>query len=297
MQTELEPPARRWFDRVVAPAGGDPNAGLFRLFVWAVSAVAIVAAVFILLLTAGTGSEPLGQAGDFFGGMLNPLLSFIAFLGVLYSISLQRQDFKLQRQDLAETQAEARRQQDALARQGFEATFFRMLSLHQEVLNSIDLILTKPKGVVRGRDCFRTFRARLEECYRKRTNQGKPEAQAIVEGYADFWNDHSQELGHYFRYLFNICRFVHEANVPTLPGEITEPSVKYRYMRVLRAQLSNYELVLLFYNMHTENGEKFKLYSHEYKLLDNMPYGLAFDQSHLEEATGMGPIGKFTDDE
>jgi hypothetical protein len=298
MQTELDPPpARRWFDRVVAPRNDDPNEGLYRLFVWASVALSTVLGLFVVVRAAGVGADTLGQTGDFIGGMLNPLLSFVAFLGVLYSISLQRRDFRIQREDLAATQAEARLQKDALARQGFEATFFRMLSLHQEVLNSIDLIVSKPKGAIRGRDCFRTFHTRLEGCYGNQVRAGKPEAEAIVDGYADFWGQHSQEMGHYFRYLFNICRFVHQANVPTLPDEVTKPSVKYRYMRILRAQLSDFELAMLFYNMHTENGEKFKFYSREYNLLDNMPYKLAFSITHLEEATGMGPIGKFSDDE
>lgn len=241
--------------------------------------------------------QDLGARADLFTGIVSPFLSLLAFGGVLYTINLQRQDVKIQRQDLAETQAESRRQQDALARQGFEATFFRMLSLHQEILNSIDLITTKPNGVVRGRDCFRTFRARLFRRYGEPLKLGKSEAEAIHLGYAAFWKRHNQELGHYFRYLFNICRFVHQANIPTLPGEMTKPSVKYRYMRILRAQLSDYELLLLFYNMHGEHGEDFKTYSAEYHLLDNMPPNLSFALSHIEEAVGMGRIGKFFEDE
>lgn len=241
--------------------------------------------------------QNLGARADLFAGIVSPFLSLLAFGGVLYTINLQRQDFKLQRKDLAETQADARRQQDALARQGFEATFFRMLSLHQEILNSIDLILSKPEGTVRGRDCFRTFRARLYRRYQEQLKLGKSEAEAIRLGYAEFWKRDNQELGHYFRYLFNICRFVHQAHIPTLPGEVTKPSAKYRYMRILRAQLSDYELLLLFYNMHGEYGQDFKPYSAEYHLLDNMPPNLAFALAHLEVAEGMGRIGKFGEGE
>lgn len=49
-----------------------------------------------------------GQFGDMFGG-LNALFSGLAFLGIIYTISLQREELGLQRKELELTRAELKR--------------------------------------------------------------------------------------------------------------------------------------------------------------------------------------------
>ena len=43
---------------------------------------------------ASTSQDVWGQFGDFFGGMLNPLFAMLAFLALLWSISLQAHEFR-----------------------------------------------------------------------------------------------------------------------------------------------------------------------------------------------------------
>ncbi|GEP10257.1 hypothetical protein MGN01_21020 [Methylobacterium gnaphalii] len=43
----------------------------------------------------------LGQVGDFFGGVLNPLLTFLTFIGVLATIFLQREELKETREEVS----------------------------------------------------------------------------------------------------------------------------------------------------------------------------------------------------
>lgn len=46
-----------------------------------------------------------GQVGDFFGGMLNPALSFASFIALLYTIRIQSEELKLTREEFAKSVA------------------------------------------------------------------------------------------------------------------------------------------------------------------------------------------------
>lgn len=54
---------------------------------------------------------------------------------------------------------------------------------------------------------------------------------------------HSVVLSHYFRHLFHLVKSVHEVDRSLLSYED-----KYRYVSILRAQLSSYEQLLIYYN-------------------------------------------------
>lgn len=261
---------------------GDPNLGLF-----AFGAFLIVVVGFnlhhILPLGGSTDWEKLGARGDLFAGFVGPLLSLLAFCGVLYSIYLQRHD-------LAETQAESRRLQDAQIRQSFEVTFFRMLSLHNEIVNGIDL-RDKESGEEKatGRDCFRLFVEKLRKELRSSiVYPSEDPSKDIREAYAEFWKRNRHDLGHYFRFLYNLIRFVDDAHLPLIGDEEGDP--KKKYMKILRAQLSDGELVMLFYNMLSAPGYRFRQYSKKYELLDNLPRGLLLHGSHVILRAGMGPL-------
>lgn len=53
--------------------------------------------------------EHWGQMGDFFGGMLNPLLAFSSFIALLYTIRIQSDELKLTREEFAKS-AEAQKE-------------------------------------------------------------------------------------------------------------------------------------------------------------------------------------------
>ena len=55
--------------------------------------------------------------------------------------------------------------------------------------------------------------------------------------------------------------------------------IQYKYTSITRSQLSDYELLLLFYNGLSEMGEKFKPLIEEYALLKNLPRMDIYDSS------------------
>lgn len=76
-------------------------------------------------------------------------------------------------------------------------------------------------------------------------------------------------LDHYFRYLYRIMRFVDEADF--LESSSSDITVRYKYMGILRATLSPYELVFLFYNDLSKYGnEKVKPLIEKYSFFKSL---------------------------
>ncbi len=216
-------------------------------------------------------AKQLGQIGDFVGGLLNPFLTFLTFIGLLLTLRLQKQELVLTRIELERSANALENQLTALKQQSFENTYFRLLELHNSIVNSIDLVRNEKR--TQGRDCFAVFYQRLKGKYtvtcRVRSALGRDEQ--LRESYDAFWPEHQLELGHYFRYLFNVIRFI-DSNPKSDPF----------YIKLLRSQLSDQELLLLFYNCLSTQGTKFKEYAEKYALFDNMPTDRLLDPSHKD---------------
>ena len=260
---------------LIAPNGKHPYRSLYRLFQAAAAAICIV--FFINLFSIGKDTK-FGEWGDFFGGVLNPLLTFLTFMGLLITIVIQQTELRESRVELKKSADALREQSESLKKQNFEHTFFQMLTIHNGIVNSIDLTSAGGK-VTRGRDCFTIFYTRFTKIYRENANKanGKyPNKDVVKLAYQLFWKDHQTELGHYFRYLYNLIRFIKESNFADGP-----------YVRLVRAQLSDQELLLLFYNCISNNGGNFTALVEEFALLNNMPKIrlLAIEHEHMLKPT------------
>ena len=76
-------------------------------------------------------------------------------------------------------------------------------------------------------------------------------------------------LDHYFRYLYRILKHINESD---LLNRLDNPKKEREYYaHVLRAQLSNYELLMLFYNgLIGENPETIKKLIEKYAMFNNL---------------------------
>lgn len=70
--------------------------------------------------------------GDYFGGVLNPILAFISFIAILWTVALQRHSIKLQQDELRNTTKEFEKQTKIFNQQQFETTFFSLVKLMSE---------------------------------------------------------------------------------------------------------------------------------------------------------------------
>jgi len=221
-----------------------------------------------------------GTFGDMFGAV-NALFSGLAFGGVIYAILLQRKELELQRNELELTRNELegqklqlRAQNETLEKENFENTFFLLLNLQQQIIQDIDIRL-KSQKILRGRRCFRfLYKEYIEEYEKCFKHSSTDEISLISETYFEFYETRQDKLAHYFQTLYNIIKYVNES----------DPDIdKKKYINIVRAQLSVYELGLIYYNCLTELGkDKFKPLIEMYGLFKNMPKSILYAKHHTD---------------
>lgn len=219
-----------------------------------------------------------GTFGDMFGA-INALFSGLAFAGVIYAIFLQRNELSLQRTELELTRKELegqklqmQAQNETFKRQNFENTFFNLLDQHNSIINNLEIeVGIDESRLLRGRDCFREYYVRFRQYYWIRCSDDKDseDSQNLESAFVELRNYPQGDVGHYFRNMYNIIKFINNSDIEH----------KRLYCNILRAQLSSYELGLLFYNCITTNGvEKFKPLIEKYSLLKNLSEDLIIDK-------------------
>ncbi len=226
--------------------------------------VVVAYAIFIIYMTWPISTYSMDKAGVFGDsfGILTSVFSGLAFAGVIWTVLSQLEELSITR--------------DQLKNQGIESAFFQMLNLHNEMLNEIDLSDKTATGIMvtTGRDVINVFRNRLRTQFQKINSEQNnlSEKEKADKAYEQFWQKHQSELAHYYRFLFNIFRFIYES----------ESDKKQLYSKLVRAQLSNQELALLFYNCLSPQGANFLKYAEEYALFDNLVENDLIIPDHIE---------------
>ena len=238
---------------------------LFSRLKWLALAGVVVAIIiigaYLVKFSGGLSDshEQWGQFGDYVGGLLNPAFSFLALLALLGTFALQVRELRISAKELKNSADALVKQNEALRVQSFEASFFQLLRLHNEIVGSIDIVSRNGK-VTKGRDCFKVFLRRLESTLE--SEGAESDFDAFLVNYDLFYIEHQHEIGHYFRLMYNIIKLVSR----------TDGIDKRFYTNLVRAQLSSAELMLLFYNCLSSWGsEKFKPMIEEFALLKTMP--------------------------
>ena len=218
--------------------------------------------------------EQRAAFGETFGAV-NALFAGLAFAGLIWAILLQRDELELQRQELRDTRAELegqkeqlRLQNETMARQTFENTFFQLLGLHHDIVGAMHVY--RPTRWIDGREAFQALYMFYREEQQGTPGRDQDTRERLNAGYLTFFHKHQSVVGHYFRHLYNIVKFVDNSQIKN----------KKFYTNLLRAQLSAPELLLLFYNCLSIKGrDKFKPLVERYALLKTVP------QEQLIEAT------------
>jgi hypothetical protein len=229
-----------------------------------------------------------GQIGDFVGGILNPVLSFCALIAVLYNLSLQREELALARQDARDAQEIQNKQSAIFKQQNFESVFFRLLEVHASLSRNMKIrAVVEGKPVVYvGEDAFQYLaRKFIGAGHILRVNCSIPivhQVDHIRGGSQKLLDQHVGSLGHYFRNMYQILKYVdgfgqapagspHKAPKAM---EIRRAMRSYRsqrdYANMLRAQLSSSEVSCLFLNCLASQGEGLKYYVEKYSMLKTL---------------------------
>lgn len=269
----------------------------FRTFYWILgSAIAVMIAAPILIHNlSGTNDSTRGSFGDMYG-VVNALFSGLATGGVILAILLQRLDLKIQRQELRnsieqlelqrdemklqrqemrQSTAEIRAQKEILDRQNFEDKFFKLLENHKKNAESVTYRRIDPqhKFTSSGKLAF----LNMADVILKHEKVKNKEIRRIDNGIVDTYNEYfantlnSIELSHYFRNLYFFVQFLD-----------SQDSISNRdkniYIKILRANLSNYEIFMLALNGLSVRGKEFKPLIEKYKLLKNLVFEKRFSE-------------------
>lgn len=222
--------------------------------------------------------------GDTFG-VVNSLFSGLAFAGIIITIFLQNKELGLQREELIATRKEFNTQNQTLKFQRFESTFFNMLGLHHQIVNGIDfddkqalnigdrILGEKAIPKVYGRDVFKLNYTKLTG---KLIANKANDIESINRIYLSNFELVQTDFGHYFRHLYRIIKFVDQYNFHTQLRDSADFKndfdIKYQYISILRSQISDFELLWLFYNCLSGYGsEKFKPLIERYCFFKNLP--------------------------
>lgn len=218
------------------------------LTVGGVLAALISVAVYALRFYKFPIGDPTAFAafGDFFGGVVGPIVSIVTLVAVATTFAIQRRELVAARRESMALQRHARRQAQDARRLAFDATFFRMMTLFSSRSSQMD----PPTRVMRI----------SQMCLAEGEFHGRPKM-AVVDAYMAEHRDYASMLGPYFRTLFHIVRAVHQH--PDLTGDS-----KRRYIAFLRAQLSDDELRLMLANVscHPEGLQDLKPFVRAYGL-------------------------------
>jgi hypothetical protein len=142
----------------------------------------------------------------------------------------------------------------------FPSTYFNLLRLYHDLVDTMQFDTEATS--CRGKACFRALADEWRADGLQRVIRGDhiDPLRGVKEEYAAFYEKYRHLVGHYFRTLYNIIRVI----------EVRGADDTGMYFRLLRAQLSRYELELLFYNNLSDVGEGLGRRAAEHGLLSHV---------------------------
>ncbi len=234
-----------------------------------------------------------GQFGDYFGGILNPLLAFFNIALIVYyqKVSILKSSDKdvifrmLELQSKIVASFELRTKQKLSLNKDEKSTDSNQnnneeSSEHEEVNSGLRSFWIFDKEIKTRYQRLRDLVKNGEQGPRERTPEQR--LKLLREAYDKYYhgNFRKQYLGHYFRNLYLIFKTINES-------EAFSQKEKLQYAKIVRAQMSHLELKLLYLNCQIEDGLHFKKYISHYEILewisdaDFSNYDRAFKKTNL----------------
>lgn len=236
--------------------------------------------------------EKVGQFGDFVGGVVGTILAFVGVILYYIALTEQRKDidinretlltqvkaldqqieeFKAQTEELQETRKvyeeqtnlyreqtnyyqqqvkELKIQTKTSSLQHFNSEFYSLLNVFINIKNKCESLINNI----------------LETLHKKRQHYKDEEIcnnlSWIIKEYTNLYYDNSKSLSIYFKTLYRLLKMIDDS--------IIESDHKQRYAKTLRSQLSENELLIIYYDYYSVLGEKVKILANKYKLLKHL---------------------------
>ncbi len=201
-------------------------------------------------------SEHFAQFGDFIGGTLNPILAFLGFIALLYTIKLQSDELKATRYELEKSTIAQEAQSKSLELQNkatevqiFENTFFELLKQHNEYLKPM---IDENEVIYIG----------FENINFKNEKVAPLSKETIIENFKKL-NQEKKSVKSYFRILFQILKFIdNKSGMDFIDRKF--------YSNLLRALIDDEVLRTLALNCISYDFKDYKKYIEKYEFFEHI---------------------------
>jgi hypothetical protein len=216
-------------------------------------------------------SEKIAQFGDFIGGVSGSIWALAGVLLFYKALTEQRTDFKnnkesldlqakalleqieevkLNRIELESTRKIYVEQSKTLKTQQFESNFYSFLNVHLMIKNNLS-----------SDDIFQKFNDLIIQDTEGETVTDRHNS--AIAAYSKSYSYMREKLSPYFRSLYRLITII-EKNTALTKNE------KFFYAKIVRAQISDFELLILFYNSCTVQGNKMQNHILAYNMLKHL---------------------------
>lgn len=220
----------------------------------------------------------IGQFGDFIGGVVGSLFSLVGVILFYIALKDQRTDFKTnqnalqlqitaanqqieefkaQREELESTRKIYEQQTKTMKNQQFDSNFYSLLNVFVNI----------KKNLNQSSDGEEYFQKKFQQLSEKLTyNQGDTLVkfrEKIIDEYENIYLGDRANLSLYFKTVYRLLVTIEECD------HLTE-SEKLFYSKVLRSQITNDELLILYYNYHSVYGKRVQRLILKYNFLKHL---------------------------
>ncbi len=289
--------------------------------------ILVITTCFQVLMLPKFGSATLGQLGDMMGGMSAPIINLFSAILVYMAFKVQVKANKIQIRNfntqIVKQDAESKHQQfesqfyEMLSLHKQNVNEFTLIEHSFNSSNFVASALNSSVTTIHQRNVFVQFQYKFQyllESYKELYQMAELTNKAIEECYSIFFFGYNSQfsvlinedqyirsalennidkyfklvfpgyshmLGHYYRHLYHTVCLVHE-------NKNLVYEKKMIYLDLLRAQLSNQEQAMLFYNWlggygkNWENDLKEQYYFTEYNLIRNLWYDRLLDDNFIK---------------
>lgn len=248
-------------------------------------------------------NENWGPIGDFIGGLLNPIFSLIALFALLATIKIQvkeldytnkqlknsheelnltREEVSLARKATEDSSKALIEQSNSIKIQNFENTFFKMLDLHNQIVDNFSIgepvykrgssLIVESTNIINKREAINHICVKFDNHIKRSIDN--PYFKGSFKKIYNYLHQTDQELiGHYFGTIYQILKLISLSN-------ILKDDEKNKYAHIFRAQFSANELKLLYYHCIGEIGEKrLKGYIEKFEFFEHLPLSIVKDNN------------------
>lgn len=237
--------------------------------------------------------EVWGQFGDFFGGILNPLLSSLTLAAVLVTMRLQSKELKVAQEENKRANEHLEKQANYIRTQNFESVFFRLLDVHMN--SKADVCI----GTRTGKEAFDILVNNSVPCFGilSLASAAAVLGENSLENFSKVFRKRvGDTLNVYCRGMYQVIKYVDtyeglatssefvvenkmESLTPKEKAQLRREEdkayrpmyfAKRQYINMLRAQLTPAELKMLYLSCLTEEGAGLKYLAEKYSLFKGL---------------------------